>query len=210
MSAIVWVWTFFALPFFGTRMKTDLFQSYGHCWVFQICWHIECSTFTASSFRIWNSSTGIPPPPLALLTVMLPKADLTWHSTWLCLSLLQQIFPTQVSHTAAGFFTSWATREDRALIKACIIIIYCNCSCTRTVSSTRLWQLLQSDSKAYLLVYSPSTVTSITRAYHIFNKQVKWAKVVSYCFLLLASTLFSFYSSDMLCSQFMLIPTTWF
>ena len=32
-------------------MKTDLFQSCGHCWVFQICWHIECSTFTASSFR---------------------------------------------------------------------------------------------------------------------------------------------------------------
>ena len=23
-----------------------------HCWVFQIVWHIECSTFTASSFRI--------------------------------------------------------------------------------------------------------------------------------------------------------------
>ena len=41
-------------------MKTDLFQSCGHCWVFQICWHIECSTFIASSFRIWNSSTGIP------------------------------------------------------------------------------------------------------------------------------------------------------
>ena len=33
-------------------MKTDLFQSCGHCWVFQICWHSECSTFTASSFRI--------------------------------------------------------------------------------------------------------------------------------------------------------------
>ena len=37
--------------FFGIGMKTDLFQSSGHCWVFQICWHIECSTFTASSFR---------------------------------------------------------------------------------------------------------------------------------------------------------------
>ena len=49
-----------ALPFFGIGMKTDLFQSCGHCWVFQFCWHIECSTFTASSFRIWNSSTGIP------------------------------------------------------------------------------------------------------------------------------------------------------
>ena len=34
-------------------MKTDLFQSCGHCWVFQICWHIECSNFTASSFRIY-------------------------------------------------------------------------------------------------------------------------------------------------------------
>ena len=61
-------------------MKTDLFQSCGHCWVFQICWHIECSTFTASSFRIWNSSTGIPWPPLALFVVMLPKAHLTSHS----------------------------------------------------------------------------------------------------------------------------------
>ena len=61
-------------------MKTDLFQSCGHCWVFQICWHIECSIFTASSSRIWNSSTGIPSPPLALFIVMLSKAHLTSHS----------------------------------------------------------------------------------------------------------------------------------
>ena len=61
-------------------MKTDLFQSCGCCWVFQICWHIECSTFTASSFRIWNSSTGILSPPLALFVVMLPKVHLTSHS----------------------------------------------------------------------------------------------------------------------------------
>ena len=69
-----------AFPFFGIGMKTDLFQSCGHCWVFQICWHIECSTFTASSFRIWNSSIGIPLPPLALFIVMLSKAHLTSHS----------------------------------------------------------------------------------------------------------------------------------
>ena len=50
----------------------------------QICWNIECSTCTASSFRIWNSSTGIPSPPLALFIVMLPKAHLTSHSRiWL-------------------------------------------------------------------------------------------------------------------------------
>ena len=81
MSAIVWWFEHsLALPFFGIGMKTDLFQSCGHCWVLQIYWHIECSTFTASSFRIWNSSTGIPSPPLALFIVMLPKAHLTSHS----------------------------------------------------------------------------------------------------------------------------------
>ena len=60
-------------------MKTDLFQSCSHCWVFQICWHVECNTLTAS-FRIWDSSIGIPSPPLALFIVMLPKAHLTSHS----------------------------------------------------------------------------------------------------------------------------------
>ena len=69
-----------AFPFFGIGMKTDLFQSCGHCWVFPICLHIECSTFTASSLRIWNSSTGIPSPPLDLFLLMLPKTQLTSHS----------------------------------------------------------------------------------------------------------------------------------
>ena len=43
------VWDSLALPFFGIGMKSDLLQSCGHCWIFQICWHIECSTLTASS-----------------------------------------------------------------------------------------------------------------------------------------------------------------
>ena len=76
-------------------MKTDLFQSCGHCWVFQMCLHIECSTFTASSSRIWNSSTGIPPPPLALFAVMLLRPiwlhipallDHTYSAIMQCLS----------------------------------------------------------------------------------------------------------------------------
>ena len=42
MSIIVWQFEHsLALPFFGIRMKTDLFQVCGHCWVFQIYWHIE-------------------------------------------------------------------------------------------------------------------------------------------------------------------------
>ena len=80
MSAIVQYFEHsLALPFFGTGIKTDLFQSCGHYWVFQTCWHIECSTFKMSSFRIWKSSTGIPSPPLPLFIVMLPKAHLTSH-----------------------------------------------------------------------------------------------------------------------------------
>ena len=74
------VWAFFGIAFLWIGMKTDLFQSCGQCWIFQICWHIECSTFTASSFRIWNSSTGIPSPLPALFIVMLSKAHLISHS----------------------------------------------------------------------------------------------------------------------------------
>ena len=88
-------------------MKTDLFQCCGHCWVFQICWHIECSTFKASSFKIWNSSTGIPSPPLALFVVMLPKGHLTSHSrmsssrwviipSWLSVSLRPFLYSSSV------------------------------------------------------------------------------------------------------------------
>ena len=54
-------------------MKTDFFQTCGQCWVFQICWHIDCSTFTTSSFRVWNSLAGIPSSPPALFIMMLPK-----------------------------------------------------------------------------------------------------------------------------------------
>ena len=81
MSATVWQFEWsLALPFFGTGTKADLFQSCGHCWVFQICWHVECSTLTASSFRILTSSAGSLSPPLALFLVMLHKAHLTSYS----------------------------------------------------------------------------------------------------------------------------------
>ena len=88
-------------------MKKDLFQFCGHYSVFQICWHIECSTFTASSFRIWNKSVGIPAPPLTFFIVMLPKAHLTLHSrmsgskwvitpTWLSGSLRSFLYSSSV------------------------------------------------------------------------------------------------------------------
>ena len=75
------IWTFFGIAFLEIEMKTSLFESCGHCWVFQICWHIEWNTLTESPSRIWNSSAKIPSPPLALFVLMLPKAQLTSHST---------------------------------------------------------------------------------------------------------------------------------
>ena len=56
------IWTFLALPFFGTGMKTDLFPSCGHCWVFQICWHIEQHLKSIIFWNLkklsWNSTTS--------------------------------------------------------------------------------------------------------------------------------------------------------
>ena len=75
MSTIIWYFEHsLVFLFFDIWMKTNLFQSCGHCW------HIACSTFTASSFRIWNSSVGIPSPPLVLFIVMLPKVPMISRS----------------------------------------------------------------------------------------------------------------------------------
>ena len=73
------VWAFFGIALLWDWNDNWAFQSCGHCWVLQICRHIECSTLTAPSFRIWNSSAGIPSLLLALFIVMLPKAHLTSH-----------------------------------------------------------------------------------------------------------------------------------
>ena len=54
------VWATLALPFFGIGMKTDLFQSRGHCWVFQIYRHIErngiLNGLLFSAKKTWVSS----------------------------------------------------------------------------------------------------------------------------------------------------------
>ena len=71
------VGTFFGIAFLWDWNKKWLFQSCGHCWAFQICWHIEYSTFRASSFRILNSSARILSFLLALFVVILLKSYLT-------------------------------------------------------------------------------------------------------------------------------------
>ena len=65
--AIMWnecsctvVWTFFGIAFL---------RDWNENWSFPIL-----QLLIASSFRIWNSSAGIPSPPLALFVVILPRA----------------------------------------------------------------------------------------------------------------------------------------
>ena len=77
------VWTFSDRALLCYWDEIDISQSCGYCWVFQICWHIECSTLTTSSFRIWNSSARILSPPVALFIVLLLKANLTsFQDVW--------------------------------------------------------------------------------------------------------------------------------
>ena len=80
LEAYSHVWTFFGIAFLWDWNENWPLQVLWPLLSFQVCWHIECSTVTTSSFRIWNSSTGIPSPPLALSIEMLPEAHLTSHS----------------------------------------------------------------------------------------------------------------------------------
>ena len=88
------VWTLFSIALLWDwiwKKKLNFFQSCGHCWVFQICWHIEHSDLSII-FRVLSSSAGIPSPLLVLFVVMLPKAHLTSHpmmsgSRWVIIPL---------------------------------------------------------------------------------------------------------------------------
>ena len=65
MSVICMViWKFFGTALLWYWNENRPFPVLWSSWVFQICWHNECSTLAAASFKIWNSSTGIWNSPL--------------------------------------------------------------------------------------------------------------------------------------------------
>ena len=67
------VWTLFGIAFLWDWNENWHFPLQWLLLTCPICQHINCRTLTALSFRIWNSSTGIPSLLLALFVVMLPK-----------------------------------------------------------------------------------------------------------------------------------------
>ena len=74
------VWTFFGIA---------LLWYWNENWPFLVLWPLLFSRFSgilsqhfhSIIFTIWNSSTGIPSPPLALFIVLLLKAHLTLYSS---------------------------------------------------------------------------------------------------------------------------------
>ena len=71
------VWTFFGIALLWNWNKNWSFPFLWPLWAIQICWHVEYSTLTASSFKIWDISAEIPSPSLALFLLILPKSHLT-------------------------------------------------------------------------------------------------------------------------------------
>ena len=73
------VWVFFGISFLWDWNENWHFPVLCPLLSFSNLLAYWVSTFIASSFRIVNSSTGIPSPPFTLLNVILPKAP------WLCI-----------------------------------------------------------------------------------------------------------------------------
>ena len=67
------VWTFFGIALLWDWNENGPFPVLWPLLSFPNCWHIKCSTLTASSLRIWNSSAEVSSLPLASFTVMFPK-----------------------------------------------------------------------------------------------------------------------------------------
>ena len=101
------VWTFFGIALLWNWNKNWSFPFLWPLWAIQICWHVEYSTLTASSFKIWDISAEIPSPSLALFLLILPKSHLTslsrmsnsrWVTTalWLSGSLRSFLYSSSV------------------------------------------------------------------------------------------------------------------
>ena len=156
-----------ALPFFGIGMKTDLFQSCGHCWVFQICWHIECGTFTPSSFRIWNSSTGIPSSPLALFVMMLRKAHLTSH--FRMSGSRSVVIPSWLSGSWRSFLYSSCVYSCYLFLISSASLIYCAHLCMkRYLSISNFLEEIASLSHSVVFLYFFALISSPCYSLELF------------------------------------------
>ena len=96
------VWTFFGISFLWDWNENSPFPVLWPLLSFPNLLAYWVQHFHSIIFMIWNSSTGIPSPPLSLFVAMLPKAHLTSHcrmsgSRWV-------ITPLSLSGSWRSFF----------------------------------------------------------------------------------------------------------
>ena len=180
-------------------MKSDLFQSCGHCWILQICLHMDCSTFTASSFRIWNNPTVIPSRPLALFLVMLSKAHWISHSRMS--GSRSVITPSWLSGSWRSFLYSYSVFSchlfliSSASVRAIPFLSFIEHNLAWNVPLISLIFLKRSLVFPILLFYSISLHWSLRKAFLsllaiLRNSAFKWV-YLSFSPLLFTSLLFS-------------------
>ena len=92
------VWTFFGIAFLWDWNENWPFPALWPLLSFSNLLAYWVQHFQALSFRIWNSSTGIPSPPLPLFLVLLPKDRLTLYS---------RMFGSRWLITPSSLFGSW-------------------------------------------------------------------------------------------------------
>ena len=162
-------------------------------------WLIEWSTFTASSFRVWKSSTGIPSLPIALFLVMLPKAYLTSHNRtsgcrwvitlWWLSRLLSPFLYSSSVYSCHVFLISFTSVRSIPLLSFIVPILAWNIPLVSSVLLTRSLVL------PILLFSSISLHWSLRMALlslHalLWNSALIW-KYLSLCLLPFTSLLFS-------------------
>ena len=127
------VWTFMGIAPFGDWNENSPFPVLRLLLNFPNCWHIDCSTSTASSFRILNRSAVIPLPPLAFFVVILPKAysvlpsnisSSRWVTTLLCLSgsLRPFLYGSSV-YSCHSFLISFVSVRSSPLLSFIVLIL---------------------------------------------------------------------------------------
>jgi len=117
------IWTFLSIAFLWDCNENWPFPVLWPLLTLLICWPKEYSTLPASSFKIWNSSTWIPSPPLAMFIVILLKVHLTSHSrisgsrwvttpSWLTGSLRTFLYSSSVYSCRLFLFSSASVRSS--------------------------------------------------------------------------------------------------
>ena len=93
-----------ALPFFGVGMKTDLFQSCGHCWVFQICWqHFNSIIFSSAGIPSFDPAQSLPGLEWCIFTSL--------KSPWNKGTFLKSPYPSLLSYMSHD--GEMTTRESK-------------------------------------------------------------------------------------------------